>query len=301
MRNNNRQLSDYLHQWGAKHVPFQDQPNQPLFHTEQTEKAIELLDQAASLRSVMLLSGPNGVGKSVLVAEWIKKLPTKAYLPVVATQATLSSSGLLWTLTAKFGRTPRFLRSSNLVELQEAIDGLGSTVPVVILDEAQNYTASAIEEVRMLLGLNLPAQPLFSLILIGDQYLIDTLRLQSRRPLYTRIAIAYQLAPLKPDQIGPYLEHTLKQAGIERECLEPEALQMLAAASDGMHRTLNLLARAAWIEASHQQHNMIASSHVQAALNIVPLAREMVLIDSNSRPLSGERAVGSGGTQPATV
>ena len=48
-----------------------------------------------------------------------------------------------------------------------------------------------------------------------------------------------------------------------------------------MHRTLNLLARAAWIEASQQQHNTIASSHVQVALNIVPLARDKVQIASN--------------------
>jgi type II secretory pathway predicted ATPase ExeA len=280
MKNDNAQLSDYVHRWGVKHVPFCDQPNQSLFHTQQTRKAIELLNQAASLRSVMLLSGSNGVGKSVLVAEWIKSLPPKAYLPVVITQGTLSPSGLLWTLSAKLGRSPRHLRCRNLVEIQEAIDGLGRVIPVVVLDEAQNYTASAIEELRMLLGLNLPAQPSFALILIGDEYLINTLRLQSRRALYTRIAIATQLDPLQPDEVPAYLEHIIKQAGLDRECFEPQAIQMLAAASEGMARTLNLLAQAAWIEASRKGENTIGSQHVQTALQRVPLARDKVQIPS---------------------
>jgi len=276
MKNETIQLRDCVHQWGARHVPFQDQPNQKLFDTPQTQRALELLNQTASLRSVMLLSGPNGVGKSVLVAEWIKTLSPKEFLPIVVTQATLSPSGLLCTLTAKLGRVPRLLRSSNLIQIEEALEGLGRIIPVLVFDEAQNYTSSAIEEVRMLLGLNLPPQPRFALILIGDNYLLDALRLQSRRPLYTRIAVAWQLKPLDPEQIEDYLGHVTEQAGLQRECFEPEAVQMLAAASEGMARTLNLLARFAWIEASRQGERTIGSNHVQAALEMVPMARDKI-------------------------
>ena len=134
MKNSNPQLSSYLHQWGATHVPFQDQPNQKLFQTDQTQKALELLHQAASLKSVMLLSGANGVGKSALVSEWLKSLPAKAFVPAVLTHATLSPSGLLWSLCGKLGRTPRYLRANNLGEIQEAFEGFGSVIPVVILD-----------------------------------------------------------------------------------------------------------------------------------------------------------------------
>jgi hypothetical protein len=37
----------------------------------------------------------------------------------------------------------------------------------------------------MLLGLNLPEQPAFALILVGDPYLLSTLRLRSHRALYS--------------------------------------------------------------------------------------------------------------------
>jgi hypothetical protein len=49
---------------------------------------------------------------------------------------------------------------------------------------------------------------------------------------------------------------------------------MLIAAADGIPRTLNLLARSAWIEASRLKTDMIAPDHVRAALQLVPLAAD---------------------------
>jgi type II secretory pathway predicted ATPase ExeA len=82
----------------------------------------------------------------------------------------------------------------SLKSLEEAFGELGRLIPVLLLDEAQNYASSALEEARMLLGLNLPDQPAFALILVGDPYLLSTLRLRSHRALYSRIAGSPALA-----------------------------------------------------------------------------------------------------------
>jgi general secretion pathway protein A len=278
MQNADSKLNAYMHQWGARSVPFQDQRNQPLFETEQLIQGIDLLQQSAALRSVMLLSGDNGVGKSALVAHWVKTLEPKAFRPLTITQASLSASGVLCTLLAKLGQSPGMQRAQNLAKMEDALSRLGAVVPVIILDEAQNYTASAMEEIRLLLGLNLPPQPVFCLILIGDNYLLDTLRLQSRRALYTRIAVSYQLQALQASQVEAYLAHGLKLAGLERPCFEQPALDMIATASDGVPRTINLLARMAWIEASKLNQRDITAQHVQSALRLVPVARDKISI-----------------------
>ena len=54
-----------------------------------------------------------------------------------------------------------------------------------------------------------------------------------------------------------YLLHRLKQAGLERPCFDAIAVEMIASASDGVPRTINLLARTAWIEASQKKENTI--------------------------------------------
>jgi len=129
-----------------------------------------------------------------------------------------------------------------------------------------------------LLGLNLPKHPLFALILIGDNYLLDTLRLHSRRALYSRISVAHQLQPLTPEQVEAYLLHRLGQAGVHRSCFEPPALEMLACAADGIPRTINSLASRAFIEAARRKVNTIGPEHVQIAIKQVPMAQEKVVL-----------------------
>lgn len=274
--NSRAAIEEVLHHWGARAMPFcEDSPAEP-FLTDPMREALELLDQTAALRSVMLLSGLNGVGKSALIGSWLRSLEPKRFLPIVITQATLSGVGLLWSLALRLGQEPSTRRGENLERIHNGVRALGNIIPVVVLDEAQHYSAMALEEVRLVLGLNLPQQPLFALVLIGDIYVLDTLRLQSRRALFSRIAVSCQLPPLSPQQAEAYLRHRLEQAGLHRDCFEPAALNMVTSASDGICRTLNLLAAAAWIEAARHNADTISPEHVQIALRRVPMARDKI-------------------------
>jgi type II secretory pathway predicted ATPase ExeA len=269
-----RTLAAATHAWGAQVVPFSDQAKGELFHTASQEKALALLHQSAALRSVMLLSGENGVGKSALAGRWLRSLEAKAYFPLCITQASLSAVGLLAQFLQKLGKPAKNQRAANLKLIEEALAELGRVIPVLLLDEAQNYSMSTLEEARMLLGLNMPEQPAFALILVGDQYLLSTLRLRSHRALYSRIAAHARLEKFNRLEVEAYLAHELRKAGIERACFEPAAIELLASASEGVARTLNLLARAAWIEAAKDKALHISAAHVQIALELVPGALE---------------------------
>ena len=272
----NAALTAALHHWGARAVPFSDDPANNPFVFPAWEHALGLLHQTAALRSVMLLSGDNGVGKSALLGHWRAALEPKAYLPLTFSHATLSGSSLLSVLLHKLGKRPSLFRSRNLTLLEEALHELGRITPVLVLDEAQLYPLGALEEIRLLLGLNLARQPVFALILAGDLYLPDTLRLQQHKALYSRIAAHAQLGPIDRSQIESFLLHGLRQVGLERPCLAPAALDLLASASAGLPRQLNLLARGAWLAAAHAQANTIAPEHVQIALRTVPAAHDRI-------------------------
>jgi MSHA biogenesis protein MshM len=222
----------------------------------------------------MLLIGDNGVGKSALLADWLASLEPKAYLPLVITHATLSGSGLLAVLLHKLGKNPSPFRSRNLSKLEEAFKELGRICPVIGLDEAQLYPLGALEEIRLLLGLNLARQPAFALVLVGDLYLHDTLRLHQHKALYSRIGAHYQLSALDRAHVEAYLVHGFRQVGLERPILAPAALDLLASASAGLPRLLNLLARTAWLAAAQAGLNTIGPDQVQLALNLVPAAQD---------------------------
>jgi type II secretory pathway predicted ATPase ExeA len=194
----------------------------------------------------------------------------------------LTGIGLLSLFLQKLGKAPMQRRSASLKLLEEAFGELGRIIPVLLLDEAQNYAMSALEDIRMLLGLNLPEQPAFALILVGDPYLLSTLRLRSHRALYSRIAAHARIEGLSRAEVETYLEHQLRQVGIERPCFEPAAVELLASASEGIPRTINLVARAAWIQAAKDKSLQISATHLQSALELVPGV--MDIRQNSSRP-----------------
>jgi len=120
-----RTLAQAAHAWGAQGVPFNDEPKTELFRTASMERATALLNQSAALRSLMLLSGENGVGKSAMAGRWLRSLEPKAYFPVCITQASLTGIGLLALFLQKLGKAPKHQRSTNLKLLEEAFTELG--------------------------------------------------------------------------------------------------------------------------------------------------------------------------------
>jgi general secretion pathway protein A len=267
---NETDLQRLAHQWGASAVPFSQLSDQDWLGTPATETALAQLQQNALLRSVLLLAGPNGVGKSALAGRWVRQLDRRLFCPLTLTQATLSGSSVLAALVGKLGKTHSFRRERNLQLIEEAVGELDHRTLVIVLDEAQNCSHSALEELRLLLGLNLPQQPMFALVLIGDDYLLSTLKLRNHRALFSRLAFHLTLPVWTAPEAAQFLERGLVAVGLTRNAMEPAAVELLSSSSGGFARSLCLLARAAWIAAATQGAQKIAPSHVQRAFEMVP-------------------------------
>lgn len=277
MRTEDHAWKEALQFWGATGVPFAEGFGTAPYRTSAVEEALLLLQQTAALRSISLLCGEPGVGKSSLAAWWCGQLDPKQYRPLIITHSALSGTGLLAMLVHKLGKQERMRRDANLQLLEAASVELGRITPIVILDEAQHYHRSALEEMRLLFGLNLSRQPLFALVLIGDTYLLDTLRMQSYRALYSRISGQTTLPRLSREQVAPYLAHALALVGQRSVLYSPASIELLAEASAGVPRTLNFLARHAWHLAATQRANEILPDHIRPALHAVPAAQDKLL------------------------
>jgi len=125
----NLDLSLLARQWGASAVPFGELSTEAWLETPSSQRALGLLDQTAALRSVMLLAGPNGVGKSALVGRWLSRLDRRLFCPLLVTQASLSGCGLLSALAARLGKRATFRREANLALMEAALAELGKPMP----------------------------------------------------------------------------------------------------------------------------------------------------------------------------
>jgi hypothetical protein len=114
---------------------------------------------------------------------------------------------------------------------------------LLVVDEAQNLSHTALEELRMLSNFQLGGQSLLQIFLLGQPEFREVLTGEGRlEQLVQRVIATHHLEPMQADEVAPYIEHRLTLVGwTGNPRFTPDAYQMLAEASDGVPRRLNAL------------------------------------------------------------
>jgi general secretion pathway protein A len=255
--------------WGASTVPF-CAGAKPAFSHPEFEALGAKISQLCAIGSSGVLHGPNGSGKNYLINSFLdSKLSEKQFKVLVLTHSSLSGSDLLRALSLALEIRPKFRRSDNVAAITEAWTSLGSRWPVLIVEEAQNLSTAALEELRLLSCAKLEKVP-FSLVLVGDNGLLASLKLGVHAPLRSRLGYCLQLGPLNAPQSRQYVEHGLHSASIHACPFQPDALELLIQASGGLPRTINHLAQRSMEAAAAQNSVDVTAAHVQAGIDRLP-------------------------------
>jgi len=260
--------------WGASQLPFGAAVEKP-YACDTFKETRHRLEQLVSVRACGLLHGPNGVGKTLLVQHFLKSLPDKRYKPLVLTHSSVTGTDLLRLLCMELGQSTRMRRSDNVISIRQGWQQLDRLWPVVVLDEAQNLSATALEEVRLLSCDRRDTQPPFSLLLVGDEQLLPRLQMGINAPLLTRLSFCLRLEPWPQAQLALYAEARLAEVGIHANPFDAPALQLLLAAGRGVPRLFNHLAQRAMEEAAAQNSRAITTAHVHRALELLPWVAQL--------------------------
>lgn len=260
--------------WGASHMPFAAAVPQP-FASETFRQTRHRLEQLVAVRAAGLLHGPNGVGKTLLLHHFLHSLPDKCYKTLVLSHSSVPGTDLLRLLCSELGQTPRLRRSDNALLIRQGWQQLDRLWPVLVLDEAQNLSPKALEEVRLLTCDRPDTQSPFSLVLVGDEQLLPRLQMGINAPLLSRLSFCLHLQPWSAQDFHGYVQARLEQVGIHVNPFEPPALQLLLEAGQGLPRLWNHLAQRALEEAALQNSRAITAAHVQRALELLPWVAQL--------------------------
>jgi type II secretory pathway predicted ATPase ExeA len=260
--------------WGASHLPFGAAVPEP-YLSEPFRHHAHHHEQLVAVRAAGLLHGPNGVGKTLLVHHFLTRLPDQRFKPLFLAHSSVPGTDLLRLLCGELGQTPRLRRSDNALLLRQAWQQLDRRWPVLVLDEAQNLGAKALEEVRLLTCDRRDTQAPFSLLLVGDDQLLPRLQLGINAPLLSRLSFCLHLPPWSEADLRGYLEARLAHAGIHANPFEPAAVQLVLQAANGLPRLLNHLAQRALEAAARQNARTITAAHVQQALDLLPWVAQL--------------------------
>ena len=116
---------------------------------------------------------------------------------------------------------------------------------LLVIDEAQNLTLAALEEIRMLSNLETEKSKLVQIVLVGQPNLHDLLDQPDLEQLRQRVTVRYHLRALDPGETAAYINHRLRKAAIGAPLVFPiDATDLIGRASAGLPRKINVIADA---------------------------------------------------------
>ena len=255
--------------WGASEPPFSDHVKKPFASPAFTDLTTRL-EQLAAVRACGVVHGPNGVGKTLSVEHFLRALPDKRFKTILLSHSSVTGTDLLRLLCLELGRSPRMRRADNLQEIRQAWQQLERLWPVLVLEEAQNFSATALEEIRLLTCDRRQGQLPFSLLLVGDSHLLPRLQMGINAALLARLGFCLPLNPWSPEELNGYLQARLEEVGIHANPFEEAALLLLIQAANGLPRCLNHLAQRALETAAAENSRTITTAHLHRALQLLP-------------------------------
>jgi type II secretory pathway predicted ATPase ExeA len=149
---------------------------------------------------------------------------------------------------------------------------------LLIVDEAQNMSADALEELRMLSNVNSAKDQLMQVVLAGQPALKETLRKPELMQFAQRIAVDYHLNPLSLEETCGYIQHRLLTAGAKRDVFSPAACERIYTYSGGTPRLINLLCETVLVYGFADQQKVIGVELVDEMVqermknSVVPIA-----------------------------
>ena len=223
----------YLSYFGLHEPPFSITPDPRFVHlSERHRDALAHLlfgiDKGGGGGFVQL-TGEVGTGKTTLSRLLLEQLPEDARIALVLNPRQ-NAIELLETICEELHVDIHDKRGSSkaLVDALNAylLDAYANGLRVVLLiDEAQNLPADALEQVRLLTNLETDTQKLLQILLLGQPELREMLAKPELRQLAQRITARYHLTPLDARETGDYLRHRWRVAGGHKFPFEAKAVQ----------------------------------------------------------------------------
>src|SRR5690242_8045867 len=198
----------------------------------------------------VVVTGEIGSGKTTLLQTLLRNLDSQTTVARIV-NTILEPRELLETILIDFGLEPAGRSKPLLLRdlAQYLVDQrLAGRLVLLVIDEAQNLSLAALEELRMLSNLETEKSKLQQIVLVGQPNLREKMSEPELEQLRQRITVSYHLAPLDIDDTANYINHRLRRAALGAPLEFPrEATDLIHARSRGVPRIINVICDAALV------------------------------------------------------
>jgi putative secretion ATPase (PEP-CTERM system associated) len=266
-----RRMYDQFYGFAGR--PFQLTPD-PAFYFESGthRKAMSYLGYGlAQGEGFIVITGDIGAGKTTLVGHLMATIDPSRLTAVQLVSTQVGGDDMLRLAAQNFGIASEGVDKASLLARVEAFfqgQARAGKRSLLIVDEAQNLSIGALEELRMLSNFQLGGQSLLQIFLLGQPEFRQVISGEARlEQLRQRVIATHHLDPMQPHEVAPYIEHRLGLVGwTGNPRFTQDAYQMLAVASDGVPRRLNALVSRVLLLGAIDRLDMIDRRVIEAVL-----------------------------------
>ena len=276
--------------YGLTGKPFQLTPDPAFYFRSITHrKALSYLGYGlAQGEGFIVITGEVGAGKSTLVAHLMGTIDPQRLTVGQIVTSKLDEEEIVHVVAQCFGLD---IEGHDKASALGAIEGFlheqarSGRRCLLVVDEAQNLSVTALEELRMLSNFQLGNHPLLQTLLLGQPEFRVTLQSSpDLEQLRQRVIAAHHLEPMEKSEIEPYIVHRLEKVGWDgNPAFDQRVFAELYEASGGIPRRINQIANRLMLLGAVEERTRIDSAMLKSVLD--EMAGEKAFPEAAPQPM----------------
>jgi general secretion pathway protein A len=235
--------------YGLKEDPFNITPDPRfLYWSPKHQEAFRhLVYGVQSNKGLAVLTGEPGTGKTAIlraVTEHLGEHYPGIHIAFLV-NSKINVQDLFCLIFDEFGlEANENSKSMYLIKLKNFLiqNHYNNQKSILILDEAQNFHAALLEEIRLLSNMEIVGEKLLHIFLVGQPQLLENVKMPGLGQLKQRLGIMYNLLPLSRLETELYIHKRLSVAGAsEVDLFRSDALDEIFACAKGFPRLINII------------------------------------------------------------
>jgi putative secretion ATPase (PEP-CTERM system associated) len=255
--------------YGLTGKPFQLNPDPSFYYGSRGHKrAFAYLEYGLyQSEGFIVITGEIGAGKTTIVRSLLEQLDPAKVVAVQLVSTQLDADDLLRAVGTAFGLPVRSVDKAILLASLEAFLcqlAVDKKRALLVVDEAQNLSPRAIEELRMLSNFQLGDQALLQSFLVGQPELRTMMQSAQAQQLRQRVIASYHLGPLDRTETQAYVEHRLRHVGWKDDpAFEPGCFDLIHERTGGIPRRINTLCNRVLLATYLGERHAVSSADVE--------------------------------------
>jgi putative secretion ATPase (PEP-CTERM system associated) len=281
----------YAEFYGLTARPFQLTPDARFFFesTVHRQAMAYLVYGLHHAEGFIIITGEVGAGKTILVDNLLSTIDRATFVAAKLVTTQLAGDDLLYMVAAGFGIAKEGLAKGSLLQrisdfaLSQHRSGKRL---LLIIDEAQNLSFEALEELRMLSNIILDRTMLLQSFLLGQPQFRTMLASPRLEQLRQRVTAAYHLGPLSEAESRAYVEHRLRRADWKGDpSFTEDCFPLIHRHTGGVPRQINTLCSRLLLFGFLEQLHTLTANAVEKVANDL---REEIAQVSTPTPVTGD-------------